>query len=217
MLIIGAKGFAKELLQVLENDGVLSKDLTFFDNLSADLPRLLFDRFQILRSFTEMELHFSNTAPEFALGVGTSMLRYKLSLIAIALGGKLSSIISNLAMISTFGTELSAGLCIMQNAIIESDVYIGEGSLIHNSSMIAHEARIGEYCVVSPGSKILGRVQIGNMCEIGSNAVILPNIRIGENVKVGAGAVVTKDVSRNMTVVGVPAKELIRDSDNDQG
>jgi maltose O-acetyltransferase len=38
----------------------------------------------------------------------------------------------------------------------------------------------------------------------------LPRIILGDNVIVGAGAVVTKIVNDNVTVVGVPAKLLMK-------
>ncbi|WP_068547069.1 sugar O-acetyltransferase [Thalassotalea crassostreae] len=41
---------------------------------------------------------------------------------------------------------------------------------------------------------------------IGGGAIILPGVTIGENAIVGAGSVVTKDVEKNTTVAGSPAK-----------
>ena len=46
--------------------------------------------------------------------------------------------------------------------------------------------------------------------SIGANATILPGVRLGRGCVVGAGAVVTKDVPPGMTVIGNPAKELIK-------
>ena len=45
-------------------------------------------------------------------------------------------------------------------------------------------------------------------------AVIAPDVEIGANVIVGAGAAVVSDVSDGLTVVGNPAKPLIRPSEN---
>jgi serine O-acetyltransferase len=52
--------------------------------------------------------------------------------------------------------------------------------------------------------------QLGDNVFIGSGAKIIGGITIGNNVKVGANAVVTKDVRDSVTVVGIPAKELVR-------
>ena len=46
--------------------------------------------------------------------------------------------------------------------------------------------------------------------SIGSGAIILCGVTIGENAIVGAGAVVTKDVQAGSTVVGNPAKVIIK-------
>ena len=43
---------------------------------------------------------------------------------------------------------------------------------------------------------------------IGAGAKVLGNIKVGDNVKIGAGAVVLNDIRDNVTVVGVPAKEV---------
>jgi acetyltransferase-like isoleucine patch superfamily enzyme len=51
---------------------------------------------------------------------------------------------------------------------------------------------------------------MGAFVSIGANAVIMRNIRIGDGAVIGAGAVVTKDVAAGKTVVGVPAKEVVK-------
>lgn len=209
MIIIGAKGFAKELLQVLDDNVELKKDLSFFDDISSDLPDLLYGRFKIVRSWDELRRFFLSNSPEFVLGVGGPAIRQDLSKRVCDAGGRLTAVISKTASIGRFGTHLGEGLCIMRNTIIENDVQVGDGCLIHNNSLISHDVKLGKYCEISPGVKLLGRDTIGDFCHIGSNAVVLPNIKIGHNVKVGAGAVVTKDVPDNMTVVGIPAKELV--------
>ena len=52
---------------------------------------------------------------------------------------------------------------------------------------------------------------IGNNVVIGASAIILGNIVIADNSRVGAGAVVTKSVPQNSTIVGNPARVIVRE------
>ena len=51
---------------------------------------------------------------------------------------------------------------------------------------------------------------IGNNVIIGSGAQILGAVKVGDNARIGANSVVSKDVSANVTVAGVPAREFAR-------
>ena len=51
---------------------------------------------------------------------------------------------------------------------------------------------------------------IGNNVIIGSGAQILGSIKVGDNARIGANSVVSRDVSPNVTVAGVPAREFSR-------
>ncbi len=53
-----------------------------------------------------------------------------------------------------------------------------------------------------------GHVNIGNNVYCGSGAKLIGNFTIGNNVKIGANAVVLSDAPDNVTLVGIPAKNL---------
>ena len=52
MLIIGAKGFAKEILEILHLRGEL-ENLYFFDDVNDDVHGKLFGQFPILKTISE--------------------------------------------------------------------------------------------------------------------------------------------------------------------
>lgn len=207
MVIIGAKGFAKKLLQVLHHNGETA-NVALFDNINKDAPVFLYSIFPVIRSFDELKEYFGLHGSNFILGVGGAKTRYTLYEKVSLMGGKAQTLISKHAFMAPYGVSIGEGSCIMTNAIIECDVTIGKGSLINNGAIISHDSTIGSFCEISPGAKILGRTTIGDFTEVGANAVILPNRIVGRNCKIGAGAVVTRDVPDNSTVVGIPARSI---------
>ena len=206
MIIIGAKGHAKELLQIYNqlND---CDNLYFFDNVSTDIPTLFLSNYKVLRKFEDVERIFLKDN-RFILGLGGPLTRYKLSMKFQKLGGSLESIISPFAQIGNYDTNLGKGLNIMTYSIIYNSVSIGEGSLINSACSIHHDVTVGIYCELSPGSRLLGNCIVGDYCQIGANAIIMPGVRISSNVIIGAGAVVTKDVPDNSLAVGIPARVI---------
>lgn len=208
MIIVGAKGLAKEILQIASVDmKLLDDDVLFFDDVNNDLPEKLFGKFKTLRSFDEVKKYLSTSKDKsFVLGLGNPLLRKKMFEQFIGLGAEPRRIISNNAEIGSFDVSIGEGTAIMSGAQISNSVEINKGCLIYFNSVITHDCVIGEFVEVSPNATVLGRCTIGNYTTIGSGAIILPDVKIGNNVTVGAGTVVLNNVPDNSTIVGVPGK-----------
>ena len=208
MLIIGAKGLAKEVLEIFHQQNEL-KNIYFYDDVNADLPDKLYGQYPILKN-TEQVSELFKKDNRFTIGIGNPVLRQKLYDKFIVLGGKFESSISPLAQIGHFGNSIGDGCNIMTGTIITNDITIGKGCLINLNSTIGHDCIIGEFVELSPAVNISGNCSIGNYCTIGTGAILLPKVKLGDGVTVGAGAVVTKDVEDGVTVVGLPAKPLLK-------
>jgi len=205
MVVAGAKGLAKELLEVFAQRDQLT-DLYFFDDVSGDVPEKLFDRFPVIRTYDHVREIFLQTRDHsFSLGLGNPVLRHGLKIRFEHVGGVLTSVISKKAEIGQFGTTLGKGCCVLAGVVITNGVELGEGCLVNPNATISHDSSLGDFVEISPGVNVTGNCSIGSFSMIGSNAVVLPKVKIGTNVIVGAGAVVTKDIPDNCMVAGVPA------------
>jgi sugar O-acyltransferase (sialic acid O-acetyltransferase NeuD family) len=207
MLIIGAKGFAKEVLEVFHQQGNCS-NIYFFDDVTQDMEDQLY-QFPVLKNVKDV-IELFKTDNKFTIGVGNPSVRKMLYNKFIALGGIFASSISPLAIIGNFGNNIQEGCNVMTGTIITNDITIGKGCLINLNCTIGHDTQIGEFTELSPGVSVSGNCRIGAYCTIGTNATILPKVVLGQNVIVGAGAVVVKNVADGETVIGIPAKPITK-------
>ena len=203
MLIVGAKGFAKEVLQIVEESNQ-TNDIYFFDDLNKPSELSIYGKYPILDNLNKVKELFENNN-SFTIGIGKPYLRKKMHDLFVSIGGVPTSISSLKSYIGKHA-KIQAGSNILAGVKISNDVTIGLCSLIYYNSIITHDCVIGDFVEISPSVNVLGNVKIGDFTHLGSNSTILANITIGKNSIVGAGSVVTKDIPDNCIVVGIPAK-----------
>ena len=120
------------------------------------------------------------------------------------------------------------------NVIVMDDVQVGEGAILYPFvtltsnirigryfhanlySYVEHDCLIGDFVTFAPSVRCNGNVVIEDHVYIGAGAIIKQGkpgrpLVIGRGAVVGMGAVVTKDIAPGVTVVGNPARPLIKD------
>ena len=117
----------------------------------------------------------------------------------------LARLVSQFARFIT-GIEIHPGAKIGKRLFIDHGmgIVIGETATIGNDCTIYHGVTLGG----TGKEKKKRHPDIGDNVMIGCGAKVLGPIKIGDNVKIGANAVVLKDIEKNTTVVGVPAKVI---------
>lgn len=111
---------------------------------------------------------------------------------------------------------IGEGLVLCAFTTITSNVRIGRQFHANIYSYVAHDCVIGDFVTFAPGVMCNGNIRVEDHAYIGTGAVLRQGrpdkpLVIGAGATVGMGAVVTRDVPPGATVVGNPAKPLIKD------
>ena len=209
MLILGAKGHAKEVLKVALDNGVAEHELFFFDDVTRDGEPMLFGRFPILKTMQEA-IAVLEKDDHCVLGLGSPLYRRLLYDKFKHTNARFINLVSRHTYLSPdpIAVTLGEGLNIMDGVFISNDIRIGTGCLLNFGCSIHHDATVGDFCELGPKSQVLGGAVIGNDCFIGAGAIILPKVVLADKVTVGAGAVVTKSITTGCVVAGVPATKI---------
>ena len=93
-----------------------------------------------------------------------------------------------------------------------SGVVIGATTIIGNDVIIYQQVTLGGVST----SKGKRHPTIEDNVVIGTGAKILGNITIGQNSKIGANSVVVKNIPKNSTATGIPARILSRKPNNNK-
>ena len=197
--IYGASGHAKGVIDIITSNDNTNVGHVFDDN---DKLKRISD--YTIQSPSNSELMIKNP---IVIAIGNNKIRKE---IVENKQVQVAEAISHISAIISKLTSIGKGTVIMANAVINADATIGTHCIINTAAVVEHDVVIENYTHISPNATVTGGVKIGEGTHVGAGAVILPNLTIGKWVTIGAGAVVTKNVPDYSTVIGNPAKPLIK-------
>lgn len=112
------------------------------------------------------------------------------------------------------------------NVVIEDDVEIGANTTIDRATLgstvihrgvkldnlcqIAHNVVVGSNTVMASQSGIAGSGKVGSHCVIAGQVGIVGHIEVGNNVTIAAQSGVTRSFPDNVTILGSPAMDAVK-------
>lgn len=207
VVMVGASGFGREALDVLEAMQVAGAAVEII-GVADDFPSPL-----NLQRLGEREVAYLGTIDEwlagehreasYVLGIGSPSVRRMLVEKLDALGCCAFTAIHPNASIGS-RAAIAEGVVICAGAVISTNVRLDRHVHINPNATVGHDSTLGEFCSVNPGGVISGEVTVQPGVLIGATATVLQQLTVGANTTVGAAALVTKDVPPDVIVKGVP-------------
>lgn len=196
MIVYGASGHAKVIIDIIRSQGDISIDYVLDDNRLID---------RILDFEVNHDLNEKMEGLDAVVAIGNNSIRKK---VAERLPNRFCKALIHESAILTKDLKLEEGTVVMANAAINSSTEIGKHCIINTGSIIEHDVKISDFVHISPSATITGNVAIGEGSHIGAGAVVIPGIKIGKWVTIGAGAVIISNIPDYAVVVGNPGKVI---------
>jgi sugar O-acyltransferase (sialic acid O-acetyltransferase NeuD family) len=207
LVIIGAGGFGREVLDIVEavNAGSPTFDFIGFvdDNDDLDLELLTRRGAALLGTVDALP----DLDGSYVIGIGSPSARRSVDTRIARWPGRPASIIHPACTVAS-EVVIGPGAVLAAGARISTNIEIGQHFHANPNATVGHDCVIGNYVTLSPGSHISGSVTLGDGVLVGTGAVVIQGCTVGDWAVIGAGAVVVRDVEPGVTVAGVPARSL---------
>jgi sugar O-acyltransferase (sialic acid O-acetyltransferase NeuD family) len=184
IVIIGAGGFAREVLDIFEACNAAGQDfevLGYLVDTQYGRPGTLINDRPILGDCDWLIKNGKDVRAVCA--VGDPAGRKKLVERAKALGTRFYNIIHPSA-IMTKRVSLGQGNVIAAGCILTNNIRIGDHVHINLACTIGHDAVLDQYATLAPGVHVSGCVTLGEGCYIGSGVNIIDRKTVGDRKSV---------------------------------
>ncbi|MBN2336453.1 acetyltransferase [Candidatus Bathyarchaeota archaeon] len=204
IVIIGAGGFGKEVLDVLEASGLGDMFAGFVD----DDEKLWGKRIRGHTVLGSMDWFVSGGGScRCIIGIGDAAIRKKIAERLKEAGfGFVNAIHPN--VVYTDYVSFGEGVFIGAGCVLTNEIKVGNHVLLNLNVTVGHDTVIGDYTCIQPGCNISGFNEIGEAVYIGTGACTIDYIKIGRGSIIGAGAAVVRDIPENVVAVGIPARVI---------
>jgi len=204
LAILGASGHGKVVADAAECMGWRS--IEFFDDAWPAITTI--GNWMVLGGTLEL-LARVEEFDGVLVAIGNNDVRQEKLNVLKSLGARLPVLVHPSATVSRYAS-IGAGSVVFASAVVNAYASVSDGAILNTGCSIDHDCILGSCVHISPGARLAGAVSVGAGSWIGIGACVKQNVRIGSKVMVGAGAAVVGDISDNMTVVGVPARAIVR-------
>jgi sugar O-acyltransferase (sialic acid O-acetyltransferase NeuD family) len=203
IVIYGAGGHGKVVLDALERGG--RRVVGFVDDDSSRAG----GEHCGLPVFASLGTARVGDGVDMIVAIGDPVQRERTTARVLENGWALAVAVHPSAVIAP-DVEISPGVMILACAVINPGSRVGRGAIINTGAVVDHDCSIGDFAHIAPGVRLAGSVSVGARAVIGVGATVIPGVTIGDGSIVGAGAAVIADVQEDSTVVGVPARAVVR-------
>lgn len=202
VVIMGAGGHAKVIADIIQKRG--DKVYGFLDDkLEQNAVILNSPNFKVIGKIEKCkEIQKYNPNFKFIIAIGNNTIRKQFSEEYIL---NYYTAIHPTATIG-IGVEIGKGSVIMAKACINPGAVIGKHTIVNTGAIIEHDNFIEDYCSIAPNATLGGTVKIGELSHIGIGSTVKNNVTICSKCIIGAGAVVVKNIEKEGTYIGIPAK-----------
>ena len=109
------------------------------------------------------------------------------------------------------GARLGEGVQVLARAVVQHGAVLGDNCLVNSGAIVEHDCTLGSDVHLATGAILCGSVDVGEGAHVGAGAVVIQGLSLGRGCTIAAGAAVIRDVRPNVTVAGVPAREVASD------
>lgn len=211
--VFGASGCGRGVMPLareqLQRAGVALEQLVFVD----DKPEAAVVNGHCVLTYREF-LEVPAAERHVVLAIANSAVREDLARRCAEDGVRPWSV-SALNVVTMDEVQVGKGAILSPFVTLTSNIRIGRHFHANLYSYVEHDCVIGDFVTFAPAVKCNGNIVIEDHVYIGTGAIIKQGkpgqpLVIGRGAVVGMGAVVTKDVAPGTTVVGNPARPLVK-------
>lgn len=104
------------------------------------------------------------------------------------------------------GAVFGPGTVLMANTVLNSDCTVGAHCIMNTGAQLDHDGELGAFASLAPGVVAGGSCTVGKFAAVGIGTILRHGRSVGEHAVVGAGSVVLKNIPAREVWYGTPAR-----------